>query len=63
MMWNLTRNTRGSLKANMEVCRKRINELDLIEGERNLPYDEKVERDALKQEFLLFALKDEIFWR
>lgn len=47
----------------MEVCRKRINELDLIEGERNLPYDEKVERDALKQEFLLFALKDEIFWR
>lgn len=58
--WN--RYTGSSLKANMEVCQKRFIELDLVEEERNLSYEERGEREAQKREFLMLALKEETFW-
>lgn len=50
-------------QASMRVCGKRIKELDLVEEVGSLSWEEKVERDSLRKEFLLLAIKEETFWR
>jgi len=59
--WN--KNSGDSLKKNLEDCRVKIKELDLLEEERNLSREEFVSRNVLWKEFQIVALKEEIFWK
>lgn len=59
--WN--RNFEDSLKAMLEGCSKRIKELDLLEEERSLTRMESEERNLVRKEYLLLAIKEEMLWR
>lgn len=58
--WN--KSSGDSLKANLEVCKEKINELDWLEEECNLLCDERGIRNGLRKAFQLLVL-EEIFWK
>lgn len=59
--WN--KNSRDSFKLKKDICSKRIGELDLVKEDRDLLDEERGERERLKKEFLLLALKEKVFWK
>lgn len=46
-----------------DACRNKIMNLDMFEEKRGLSRGEQVERESLRNEIQLLAIKDETFWR
>lgn len=53
----------GYFKEKRKRCSKEIHRLDILEESQNLLREERLCREALRKEFQIIVIKEEIFWR